>query len=128
MVRGNEGRFASRDRRNGLPLISGKHGACLFLTSDEPISQLSRKIVGSQYHGSIGLGFLFEELREARSSITSRSRMKPLQQGEVRGYDFNRSVVEFTMLNQGNVILCARHSAGFPFLQKLAINASALLI
>jgi hypothetical protein len=54
--------------------------------------------------------------------------MKPLQQGEVRGYDFNRSVVEFTMLNQGNVILCARHSAGFPFLQKLAINASALLI
>ena len=22
----------------------------------------------------------------------------PLQQGEVRGYDFNRSVVEFTML------------------------------
>src|SRR5450759_4640475 len=30
----------------------------------------------------------------------------PLQQGEVRGYDFNRSVVEFTMLNQGRVILC----------------------
>ena len=31
----------------------------------------------------------------------------PLQQGEVRGYDFNRSVIEFTMLDQGNVILCA---------------------
>ena len=31
----------------------------------------------------------------------------PLQQGEVQGYDFNRSVVEFTMLNQGNVILCS---------------------
>jgi hypothetical protein len=31
----------------------------------------------------------------------------PLQQGQVKGYDFNRSVVEFTMLNQGNVILCA---------------------
>jgi hypothetical protein len=31
----------------------------------------------------------------------------PLQRGDVRGYDFNRSVVEFTMLNQGNVILCA---------------------
>ncbi len=31
----------------------------------------------------------------------------PLQQGEVRGYDFNRSVVEFTMLNQGKVILCS---------------------
>jgi len=25
----------------------------------------------------------------------------PLQRGEVQGYDFNRSVVEFTMLNQG---------------------------
>ena len=25
-----------------------------------------------------------------------------LQQGEVRGYDFNRSVVEFTMLNQSH--------------------------
>ena len=31
-------------------------------TYDEPISRLSRKIVGSQYHGSIGLGLLFEEL------------------------------------------------------------------
>ena len=31
----------------------------------------------------------------------------PLQQGEVRGYDFNRSVVEFTMLNQDKVILCS---------------------
>jgi len=27
----------------------------------------------------------------------------PLQRGEVRGYDFDRSVVEFTMVNQGNV-------------------------
>ena len=35
----------------------------------------------------------------------------PLQQGEVRGYDFNRSVVEFTMLNQSNVILCAVSTA-----------------
>jgi hypothetical protein len=26
----------------------------------------------------------------------------PLQQGEVKGCDFNRSVIEFTMLNQGN--------------------------
>ena len=30
-----------------------------------------------------------------------------LQQGEVRGYDFNRWVVEFTMLNQSKVILCS---------------------
>jgi hypothetical protein len=30
-----------------------------------------------------------------------------LQRGEVQGYDFNRMVFEFTMLNQGKVILCA---------------------
>ena len=35
----------------------------------------------------------------------------PLQQGEVRGYDFNRSVVEFTMLNQGKVIPCSISTA-----------------
>ena len=35
----------------------------------------------------------------------------PLQQGEVQGYDFNRFVVEFTMLNQGNVILCVISTA-----------------
>jgi hypothetical protein len=31
----------------------------------------------------------------------------PLRRGEVRGYDFNRMVVEFTMLNEDNVIQCA---------------------
>ena len=31
-------------------------------TSDEAISRLSRKIVGSQYQGLVGLGLLFEEL------------------------------------------------------------------
>jgi uncharacterized protein DUF1488 len=31
----------------------------------------------------------------------------PLQRGEVRGYDFNRMVVEFTMLNRNKIILCA---------------------
>ena len=41
----------------------------------------------------------------------------PLQQGEVRGYDFNRSVVEFTMLNQGNVILCAISTAAMDSLE-----------
>ena len=41
----------------------------------------------------------------------------PLQQGEVRGYDFNRSVVEFTMLNQGKVILCAISTAAMDNLE-----------
>ena len=30
-----------------------------------------------------------------------------LQRGDVQGYDFNRMVVEFTMLNRSKVILCA---------------------
>jgi hypothetical protein len=31
----------------------------------------------------------------------------PLQRGDIRGYDFNRMVLEFTMLNQSEVIQCA---------------------
>jgi len=31
----------------------------------------------------------------------------PLRRGEVQGYDFNRMVVEFTMLNQDKVVQCA---------------------
>ena len=41
----------------------------------------------------------------------------PLQQGEVRGYDFNRSVVEFTMLNHDDVILCAISTAAMDDLE-----------
>ena len=41
----------------------------------------------------------------------------PLQQGEVQGYDFNRSVVEFTLLNQGKVILCAISTAAMDDLE-----------
>ncbi len=35
----------------------------------------------------------------------------PLQRGEVRGFDFHRMVVEFTMLNQDKVIQCAISTA-----------------
>ncbi len=41
----------------------------------------------------------------------------PLQQGEVQGYDFNRMVVAFTMLNQGKVILCAISTAAMDDLE-----------
>jgi len=41
----------------------------------------------------------------------------PLQRGEVRGYDFNRMVVEFTMLNQDNVIQCAISTAAMDDLE-----------
>ena len=35
----------------------------------------------------------------------------PLQRGEVQGYDSDRMTVEFTMLNQGKVIMCAISTA-----------------
>jgi hypothetical protein len=41
----------------------------------------------------------------------------PLQQGEVQAYDFNRMVVEFTMLNQDKVILCAISTAAMDDLE-----------
>jgi hypothetical protein len=41
----------------------------------------------------------------------------PLQRGEVRSYDFNRMVLEFTMLNQGKVILCAISTAAMDDLE-----------
>ena len=41
----------------------------------------------------------------------------PLQRGEVRGYDFNRMVIEFTMLNRGMIILCAISTAAMDDLE-----------
>ena len=41
----------------------------------------------------------------------------PLQQGEVQGYDFNRMVVEFTMLNQSKVVFCAVSTAAMDNLE-----------
>ena len=40
-----------------------------------------------------------------------------LWRGEVLGYDFNRMVVEFTMLNQGRVIRCAISTAAMDDLE-----------
>jgi len=31
----------------------------------------------------------------------------PLQSGEIQGYDFNRMILEFTMLNQAKIVSCA---------------------
>ena len=41
----------------------------------------------------------------------------PLQRGEVQGYDFNRMVFEFTMLDQGKVIPCAISTAAMDDLE-----------
>jgi len=41
----------------------------------------------------------------------------PLQQGDVQGYDPNRMVVEFTMLNQDKVIRCAISTAAMDDLE-----------
>jgi Protein of unknown function (DUF1488) len=40
-----------------------------------------------------------------------------LQRGEVRGYDFNRMIFEFTLLNDGKVILCAISTAAMDDLE-----------
>jgi hypothetical protein len=41
----------------------------------------------------------------------------PLQRGEVLGYDFNRMVVDFTMLNQGKTVRCAISTAAMDDLE-----------
>ena len=40
-----------------------------------------------------------------------------LQRGEVQDYDFNRMIVEFTMLNQGKAIQCAISTAAMDDLE-----------
>ena len=41
----------------------------------------------------------------------------PLQRGEVQGYDVDRMVIEFTMLNQSKVIMCAISTAAMDDLE-----------
>ena len=41
----------------------------------------------------------------------------PLRRGEVRGFNFDRMVVEFTMLNQDKVIQCAISTAAMDDLE-----------
>ena len=41
----------------------------------------------------------------------------PLQRGEVQGYDVDRMVIEFTMLNQGKVVMCAISTAAMDDLE-----------
>ena len=40
-----------------------------------------------------------------------------LRRGEVQGFDFNRMIVEFTMLNQDKVIRCAISTAAMDDLE-----------
>ena len=41
----------------------------------------------------------------------------PLGRGELQGYDFNRIVVEFTMLNRDKVVQCAISTAAMDDLE-----------
>jgi hypothetical protein len=41
----------------------------------------------------------------------------PLQRGEVQTFDFDRMIVEFTMLNEGKVIRCAISTAAMDDLE-----------
>src|SRR5271155_2155321 len=71
---------------------------------------------------------LFAVIQWPSSRVTARARpsakvrvfaalQMPLQRGEVQGYDFNRMAVEFTMLNQGKIILCAISTAAMDDLE-----------
>jgi Protein of unknown function (DUF1488) len=52
------------------------------------------------------------DLSTWHNEIPSRwSIAMPLQRGEVQRYDFDRMTVDFTMLNQGKVIMCAISTA-----------------
>jgi hypothetical protein len=41
----------------------------------------------------------------------------PLQSGEIQGYDFNRMILEFTMLNQAKIVSCAITTAAMDDLE-----------
>jgi hypothetical protein len=41
----------------------------------------------------------------------------PLQRGEILGHDFNRMVVDFTMLNQDKTVRCAISTAAMDDLE-----------
>ena len=41
----------------------------------------------------------------------------PLERGEVQSYNIDRMVVEFTLLNQGKIILCAISTAAMDDLE-----------
>ena len=43
-----------------------------------------------------------------------------LQEGEILGYDYNRMVVQFTMLDQSEVIQCAITTAAMDDLEKIS--------
>ena len=49
----------------------------------------------------------------------------PLQRGEVQAFDFDRMVVEFTMLNEGKVIRCAISTAAMDDLENRRDVAAA---
>src|ERR1039458_1022271 len=81
-------------------------------------------IGGRHWHGNGGfphvrgrIGIYLRRRRGTMKSLWSGAFAMPLQRGEVQGYDFNRSVVEFTMLNQGKIILCAISTAAMDDLE-----------
>jgi hypothetical protein len=61
-----------------------------------------RLLIGANWHRLIDV---------AQWNPSGMEHWMPLQRGEVQGYDFDRMTVEFTMLNQGKVIMCAISTA-----------------
>jgi Protein of unknown function (DUF1488) len=50
--------------------------------------------------------------------LVDYQRTATLQRGEVRGYDFNRMTVGFTMLYQGETIMCAISTTAMDDLER----------
>ena len=42
----------------------------------------------------------------------------PLQRGDIKGYDFDRMTVNFTMLDRGKVVICAISTAAMDHLER----------
>jgi hypothetical protein len=60
----------------------------------------------------------FRESQRAASPVSWNGGFAmPLQRGEILGYDFNRMVVDFTMLNQGKTVQCAISTAAMDDLE-----------
>jgi hypothetical protein len=57
------------------------------------------------------------EQRGTMKFLQSGGFAMPLRRGEVRGFDFNRMIVEFTTFNQDQVIPCAISTAAMDDLE-----------
>src|ERR1039458_5910168 len=92
-------------------------GNCLLFGAGVVFWRAMGQAAWRQYASGFGTKLTSTYRHGTLKSLRNGAFAMPLQQGEIRGYDFNRSVVEFTMLNQGKVILCAISTAAMDDLE-----------